>query len=384
MRDRYQGLAESGHYFPMIGRLILGLTALAALATPGTLYLPAYPASVLVFDEDKAEIVDRIPLTTGTPMSIRLAADHKTLYVTTIDHNGIEVIDVATRKVINHFVLNTPTKQYRLFAGTASPDGKFFYAVTKEITMFPEHFDVGKPKYTLIDMDQQKIVKTFDIPKEEEALNQGDWGIGAIEVSPNGKLLYQFGEKITVLQASDFKVVDHIDLTRPDEPGMENVRYGGAALPFGGDLDLFNEPGEHMALFVTSDPVVHNHVFGLARFDLSTKRMDFNPIGPAPAGMAGLEVTADKKWAYTVVENGKHGNKRCEFWSFDLSSDRIAQRADLPCRTRFTLGISSNGKKLYIYGAGFDIEVYDAATLKHETTWDLKTDVTYAGIAVLP
>jgi hypothetical protein len=361
----------------MIPRLILGLTAFAALATPGTLYLPAYPAAILVFDEDKAEIVDRIPLTTGTPMSIRLAPDHKKLYVTTIDHNGIEVIDVATRKVINHFVLNTPAKQYRLFAGTPAPDGKMFYAVTKEITMFPEHFDVSKPKYTLIDLDQQKIVKTADIPKEEEAMNQGDWGVGALEISPDGKLLYQFGDKITILQAADFKVLDHIDLARPDMPGMENIRYGG-------DLDLINEPGEHTALFISSDPVVHNKVFGLARFDLTTKRIDFNPIGPAPAGMAGLEVTPDKKWAYTVVANGMHGNKRCEFWSFDLASDRITQRAEVPCRTRFTLGISSNGKKLYIYGAGFDIEVYDAATLQHEKTWDLNTDVTFAGIAVLP
>ena len=45
--------------------------------------------------------------------------------------------------------------------------------------MFPEHFEVGKPKYTLIDLDQQKIVKTSDIPKEEEAMNQGDRGVGA-------------------------------------------------------------------------------------------------------------------------------------------------------------------------------------------------------------
>src|ERR1700730_5106953 len=108
--------------------------ALAGFASAGTLYLPAYPAAVLVFDEDKAQIVDRIPLQTGTPMSIRLSPDHKKIYVTTIDHNGIEVIDVATRKVINHFVLNTPTKQYRFFSGTADPEGTLFYTVTKEIS----------------------------------------------------------------------------------------------------------------------------------------------------------------------------------------------------------------------------------------------------------
>ena len=112
--------------------------------------------------------------------------------------------------------------------------------------------------------------------------------------------------------------------------------------------------------------------------------MDFNPIGPAPAGMAGIEVTPDRKAAYTVVSTGIHGTKRCEFWAFDLTNDQITQRAEVPCRTRFTLGISTDGKKLYIYGAGFDIEVYDAATLKYEKTWDLNNDVTYAGIVVIP
>ncbi len=91
--------------------------ALAGFASAGTLYLPAYPAAVLVFDEDKAQVVDRIPLQTGTPMSIRLSPDHKKIYVTTIDHNGIEVIDVATRKVINHFVLNTRNQAISLLYG---------------------------------------------------------------------------------------------------------------------------------------------------------------------------------------------------------------------------------------------------------------------------
>jgi hypothetical protein len=100
--------------------------------------------------------------------------------------------------------------------------------------------------------------------------------------------------------------------------------------------------------------------------------------------MAGLQVTPDKKFAYTVVASGAHGNKRCEFWTFDLTSDQVSQRAEVPCRTRFTFGISSDGKKLYIFGAGFEIEVYDAATLKLEKTWDLNTDLTYGGIVVTP
>jgi DNA-binding beta-propeller fold protein YncE len=353
-------------------RLLSLLAFSTAAASAGTLYLPAYPAAVLVFDEAKGQIVDRIPLETGTPMSIRLASDHKKIYVTTIDHNGIEVIDVASRKVTNHFVLNTPTQQYRFRGGAVDSQGKLFYTVTREIDKLPEHFDVKHAKYTVIDLGQQKIVKTADMPVEDERSNRLSF-----EVSPDGKYLYQFGSKIKILQTSDFKLVDTLDLEQPDAPGMENVHFGS-------DLDLISQPGLHTSIFNSSDPIVHNHVFGLARLDLTTRQVDYNPIGPAPAGMAGLQVTPDKKSAYTVVANGANGNKRCEFWKFDLTTDRLTQKAEVACRTRFSFGMSSNGEKLYIYGAGFEIEVYDTATLKWEKTWDLQNDITYAGIAVLP
>jgi len=348
------------------------LTLFAAAASAGTLYLPAYPNAVLVFDESKGQIVDRIPLETGTPMSLRLASDHKKIYVTTIDHNGIEVIDVPSRKVINHFVLNTPTTQYRFRGGAVDPQGKLFYTVTRQIDRLADHFDVKRAKYTVIDLEQRKIVKTIDMPVEDERSNRLSY-----EVSPDGKYLYQFGPKIKILQTSDFKLVDELDLAQPEFGSMENVRLGS-------DLDLISQPGVHTSVFNSSDPIVHNRVFGLARLNLATREVIYNPIGPAPAGMAGLQVTPDKKTAFTVVTSGGMENKRCEFWRFDLASDRVTQRAEVPCRTRFSFGMSSDGQKLYIYGAGFDIEVYNAATLRWEKTWDLNNDVTYAGMAVLP
>jgi hypothetical protein len=252
------------------------------------------------------------------------------------------------------------------------PDGKLFYTVTREIDKLQEHFEVARSKYTVIDLVQQKIVKTVDMPIEDEMASRLSF-----EVSPDGKYLYQFGPKIKILQAADFKLVDTLDLAQPDFPGMENVHLGG-------DLDLISQPGMHTSIFNSADPIVHNRVFGLARLDLATRQVNYDPIGPAPGGMAGLQVAPDKKVAYTIVANGANGNKRCEFWAFDLTSDRLTQKAEVPCRTRFSFGMSSNGKKLYIYGAGFEIEVYDTATLKLEKTWDLQNDITYAGIAVLP
>src|SRR5262249_54248599 len=104
----------------------------------------------------------------------------------------------------------------------------------------------------------------------------------------DGKYLYQFGAKMTILQTSDFKVVDQLDLAQPDFSVMENGRLEN-------DLDLISQPGVHTSIFNASDPIVHNRVFGLARLDLGKRQVSYKPIGPAPGAMAGLQVTPDKK-----------------------------------------------------------------------------------------
>ena len=347
-------------------------TVVPVVAPAATLFMGAYPDSVIVFDEAKGQIVDRIHLVTGLPIGMRLSQDRKTIYVTTNDYSGIEVIDVATHKVTNHFQLNTPTKRFRFNSGVPDPSGKYFYAVTTEMNKLKDRYEVGKPKYTVIDLGEQKIVKTVDLAREDENNGRG----GNFEISPDGKYLYQFRDKVVILSTDDFKVVDRIELAKPDFSDMENIGFGGL-------LDSISEPGQHISLFNSADPIVHNRVFGIARFDLTTRQVDFTPIGPSPQGMTGLHVTPDKKNAYTVITTGNLGNKRCEFWAFDLGTSKIKQTAEVPCRSRFSFGMAGDGKKLYFYGAGFEIEVYDAATLKYERTWDLSNDITGAGMIVL-
>jgi hypothetical protein len=99
--------------------------------------------------------------------------------------------------------------------------------------------------------------------------------------------------------------------------------------------------GIHTSVLNPSDLIIYNRVFGLARLDLATRQVTYNPIGSAPSRMAGLEVTPDKNLAYKIVSNGAHGNKRCEFWAFNLVTDQLTQRTEVPCRTRFTFGMSS-------------------------------------------
>jgi len=360
--------------------LLAALLVSCAIGRAGTVFLPAYPHHVIAVNEADGKVTDVIPLETGMPLNIRLSDDRKFIYVATVDHNGIEVIDVAARKVVNHFVLDSARKQYRfnwMGGGTPDSSNKFYYTVTREITKGVDRFEADKPKYSVIDLAQQKIVRTADVAPEDEAANEGGPGRGGFDISPDGKYLYQFRDSVVVIDTSDFKVVQRIPLAKPELEAVENLNFG-AALP------SIHDPGQRTSLFFSADPYVHNRIFGIGRFDLNSRQFSFAPIGPAPAAMFGLEVTPDRKTAYSVITSGRLGTRRCEFWAFDLQSDRVSQTSEVHCHSRFTFGMSSDGKKLYMYGEGFEIDVYDAATMKHEATWDLGRDVTYGGIVVIP
>jgi DNA-binding beta-propeller fold protein YncE len=357
------------------------LSIACSIAQAGSIFLGAHPDGVLVVDEATQQIIDKFPTQAGLPTGMRISYDRKKIYLTSGDRAGVSVVDIATRKVINHFVLNSGNTQIRFSSGVApDPQDKILYAVVTEVVKQIDRFEIGKPKYAVIDLAQQKIVRTADIAEEDEEanVNTGDSFFRPLFfVSPDGKYLYHFRDNVVVLDTATFKVVERIPLAKPNFPGVLEVGVGSA-------LESLSEPGFYTSVFNAVDPSVRRKMFGIARFDLNKRDYQFSPIGPAPDGMLGLEVTPDRKTAYTVVTNGEYGTRRCEFWSFDLTRHQRTMTSEFPCRPRFSFSISSDGKELYIYGAGFQIEVYDAATLKLKQITDLHNDVTMAGIVVAP
>jgi DNA-binding beta-propeller fold protein YncE len=340
----------------------------------GTLFVGTWPHTIQVVDEASHKVIDHIELQTGVSHSMQISDDRKTIYASTIEKNGIEVIDVATRKVTNSFILDEGGKKMRFNSWAPDPTGKFIYMIVRPIEKKIDRFEQGKQQFAIVDLAQKKIVKFVDIPGGEDAAGGGRGG--SMRFSPDGKYLYRMGGTITIYDTSDFKVVDTIELSKPQFPGMQNVNLGQ-------QLDSIQEPGVLVSLFNSSDPVVHKQIFGIARFDLDKRTFQFTPIGPAAASMQGLHVTPDHKTGYTVTTNGTGGNKRSEFWVIDIPTGRVVRTQEFDGRARYTFGISSTGKELYIYGAGYDIEVYDPVTLKLRSTIDLNADQT-TGMIVLP
>lgn len=358
-------------------RSLLLLAAAYLPAAGGTIFLPGYPDRILVIDEATQKIVDKIPSEIGIPTGIVRSYDRKKIYITSNDNDGVEVIDISSHKVLQHFVLNNGTHKYRINGVAPDPDDKLLYTVVREVVKQADRYDVGKLKYAVIDLAQQKIVRTADMSPEDQDANDSYYGRSPFHVSPDGKYIYQFRDKVTILDTQDFHVVDRIDLAKPDFPELAEIGMGAA-------LDTLDERGAYVSLFNAEDPVVHRSLFGIAHFDLNSRQFKFTEIGPAPAGMLGLQVAPDGKTGYSVIVNGEHGNRRCEFWAFDITANRRTMTSEFPCRPRFSFGISSSGKQLYVYGAGFEIEVWDAATLKLEHVMNLQNDVTMGGIITVP
>jgi len=356
-------------------RALLAIALASLAAAQGTVYIGSWPHTIHVVDEKQQRVIDKIELSTGLPDDLELSDDRKTMYVQTLEKSGLEVIDLATRKVTNSFTLNDGQKQIRLSSWAPDPQGKLIYALYRTVEKKIDRFDVDRnTKFGVIDLAQKKIVRTGDVPKDEEQVGFG-FG-GNMRFSPDGKFLYIFRNAVYIFDTSDFKLIDKIELSKPQFSGMANVGIGRT-------LDSIQEPGMLISVFNSQDPIVRRNIFGIARFDLTRRTFEFSPVGPATGPMTGLQVTPDRKKGYTVAFNGQGGTRRCEFWEFDLVTNKLVRKQEFDGRARFTFGISSTGKELYIYGAGYTIEVYDAASMQLRNTIDLNADIS-SGMVVIP
>jgi hypothetical protein len=351
-------------------RTFLLAVVLAGLASAQKMYVGAWPGRLLIIDEPSAQLAGEIPLKTGVARSLHLTRDRKRMVVTTVKDSGIEVVDLASKSVINSFTLTEGNKKFRLGGVTVDPDGKLLYATGKYITKQIDKFEIGKDSFLVADIAQQKVLRTVEIPKEEsERLGR------QLRLSPDGQFLYTFGQGVTVWNTTDFKVVEKIDLQKPPFPMMDQLFLGG-------DMDPMGDPGTLTSLFVSTDNIVRRSVFGITRFDLVKRTFDFSPIGPVPNNLSGLEVTPDRKTGYAISIEGQHGDRVTQFLVFDMMQKKLVKRSVFPGLTRFSFGITSTGRDLLIYGAGFTIDFYDAQTLQHKKTLDVNADMTTSLVVV--
>jgi hypothetical protein len=339
------------------------------------LYIGGWPHQLMAVDESTYQVVKRIEMKTDVPRNLVLSNDRSKLVVLTLKDTGIETVDLAKQEVVDSFTLGSRNDSFSVSGIALDPTGKLLYAHITEAKKLIDRFEIGKPSFAVIDLTQRKIVKTVELPPADPAEAGGGGRGGSLCVSPDGKFLYQFGAKISIFDTSTLKKVQTIDLSKPEFPNME-------AVTFAPEMEPSDDPNVLTGSFHTEDPVVHRRIYGIATFHLNERKFDFKPIGPATDGISNVRFTPDRKKAYVVTIEGTHGDRHCEFWSIDAPTSKITKRQEFACRPRFSFTTSTAADKLYIYSAGFELEVYDAATMQLEKTLSLDADVTTPMVAV--
>jgi DNA-binding beta-propeller fold protein YncE len=344
------------------------------------MYVGTLDKKLLVFDEDKEEVVDQIQLT-GIPRVTALSADEKTLYIFSTKMM-LEVVDLQSRKVTGSFDLADARSRPR-FSSTApdrinlgasarytglavDPLGHYLYTTMKVVVKDIDQYRIEPPKFVAIDVKTMKIAKTWTFPKE---MDQGFGFNATFKVSPDGKLLYVFQDDILVLDLSTFQVVGKIPLAQPPYPGATPYRLAASG-------DSFDAPDTVTSVFTSVDDVVHKGTLGLATMNLNTRKIEYYPIGPL-LPMMGFEISPDHKYGYSVMPKIAAGaNRLTEWWVWDIQNHKVIKKKEFETRPTFRFAVGGNGKNLYLYGAGSTLEIFDTATLESKKLIYLNKDTT--------
>ncbi|HEX4230722.1 MAG TPA: hypothetical protein VHZ07_18745 [Bryobacteraceae bacterium] len=357
--------------------LAIAHPAAAQVSHDHLMYIGTLDKKLLVMDEQKDEVVGEIPLE-GVPRATALSADQKQLYIINTKMT-IEVVDLAARKEISSFSLSDGRSKPRMAAGTVArgvlsgrfsglavdPNGRYLYATMKSVVKDIDEYRIGAPKFVVIDLQDKTIAKTFDFPAE---FDQGFGFMATYKVSPDGKLLYVFDDDILIFDLATFKEVGRIPLAQPPYPGASPYRLTVSE-------DPYDDPSKVTNVFTSVDPIVHKGTLGLATINLLTRDVKYEPIGPS-LPMLGFMLSPDRRLGYSVMFTSAGGNRQCEWWVWDIARHQVIKKAEFESRPTFKFGESSDGKQLFLYGAGSTFESFDAETLKSRKLVYLNKDTT--------
>lgn len=329
----------------------------------GTFYVGGRPDRIVIVDEATEKATGEIKMRMGAPYRLRATRDRKRIYAIDMSFENVEIVDLATRQVIDTFRLSEGSKKVRIRGIEVDPAHRTAMLLTKTVTKAIDHWEIGPMTILQYDMQDHKVIRTLPWPNNEEREFAG------FKFSPDGKFLFLFGEDIVAFDTKDFKEVDKWELSQPIENGFGRINLGSLD-------DTYEEPGYYSGIFTVQDAVQHRKIMGIARVNLQQKKVDFYALGPAE----GVEfaLAPGRELAYGLREEVG----RCEFWTFDLKNKRLKSRTQFDGRPRMALKSSTNGKLLYVYQAGPTIDLYEAATYKYLRTITLNIDMT--GLVIVP
>lgn len=353
---------------PCLPALLVALagSAVDASAQSGgdaTLYIGTYDKAIYVLDESTGERIDRIPLESGVPHLMAINDERTRFYVVDVSYENIEIVDIAAKRTLDTFTLSRGNETVRIFSQAIHPDEGWGVYLTKSYRKLRDRFEVTGPTLLKVDLATHEVTDTIPWPIAPQDRDR-------LMFSPEGDLLYFFGDELVALETEGFTEVERW-------PYAEALGPGSGGFGFGFPEQTYGTPGVFTGLFTLRDPVQNRRIMGLATVDLAERDVEFSTLGPAER--VGFSMAPGGERAYGLQQDV--GN--WHFWAFDLEAGRVVGRVPFRGRPRMSLLVSSNGELLYVYNAGQTIDVFDADTFEHVRTIELGADTT-TELFVLP
>jgi PQQ-dependent catabolism-associated beta-propeller protein len=301
-----------------------GCVAALALA----LLAPAARAETAYVSDEGANVIHVIQAPRWTeaatiavgrrPRGMQLSHDGKRLYVALGNDDRIDVIDLATRKVVDHLPSGPDPERF-----VVSPDGRWLYVANE-----------NDNTVSFIDIAEKKIVHEVPVGAEPEGM----------AVSPDGRWVICTSESASLahfIDAASAKLVDSVLVgTRPRDA-------------------VFNADGSQ--LWVSSETRASVTVFAMPERKV-VHTIDFDDDDHAPATVQAVGLVLKPQRAFVALGRG---NAVAE-----VDPKTFAIRRYVPVGSRnWGIGIAPDGKRLFAAnGLSGDVTVIDLVANKPTAT----------------
>ncbi|MGD9969774.1 MAG: quinohemoprotein amine dehydrogenase subunit beta [Sulfuricurvum sp.] len=281
------------------------------------------------------------------PIGIVPSPDNKTAYIITDYAGSVNGYDIDSCRQVFHASLSMPQSSGKSLSGIAvSPDNKHLYAVTNQTKLHPDRYEVKDPLFMVFDTAdgmEAKATRTYTVPRQITNISAADDG----SVFMTGSQMYKLDPatgKMTVAK----KLIGWNRKGFSDPDSTATYPIGQTTHEFAVMYTTYKYKDK------TQNIDNADLLWGMTRVDLKTGKITQGEFNPYETMMFTLMTNPkDSNILYGVLN---------DLSKFDVKRKKLLKRVDVD-HTYYSLGLSSDGKKVYLGSCLNDISVYDADTL---------------------
>jgi DNA-binding beta-propeller fold protein YncE len=282
---------------------------------------------IQVIDGSNDAIVADIPVK-GAMRDADISVDRKFLYVAASRHL-VHKVDLAANRVVATTELSGDGWDRFMFGFAVAQDGKTAYGGFMSRRTVGGDVEIGKPVVAQFELDTGKLLRSVEVP----------WGVAQLVSVNGGRMIYAFGQDLYKIDTTgnDLRVAETVPMF---DKGMNILPFWDYTFENGGVASMNYYTDKYM---------------GILLVDQRTGAIEDIVVKGEPAMAYSVVLAPDRKRAYLAMD---------DLTVVDLAKKTYIASVPIKEGTCYGVNVSSDGRKIYVGGAGSTVTVFDAQTLK--------------------